>query len=101
MRKDSSRLQFEIDGHEIVIGYPAHQPRRPRSDYRRRPRDRMQVANREPIKFRPDRSWNQSGESESRTVRDVDAIDLEPMRSQMLNKGSYAWGARNRPGFTI
>src|SRR5580704_12819953 len=92
MRKDfvtsvvAPRLQFEIDRHEIVIGYAAHQNRRPRSDYRRRPRDWMEIADREPIKFWPHRSRNQSGESESRVIRNVDALDLEPMLSQMLEQ---------------
>src|SRR5580693_2271435 len=80
------RLQFEIDRHEIVVGYAAHKNRRARSDNRRRSRDWMEVANREPIKFRPHRSRNQSGESERRVIRKVDALDLEPMLSQMFEQ---------------
>ena len=88
MRKDLTiaLLQFEIDRHEIVIGYAAHQNRRPRSDDRRRSRDRMEVANCEPIEFWPHRSRNQSGESERRAIRNVNALDLEPMLSQMIEQ---------------
>src|ERR1700722_3209819 len=81
-----SPSKLEIDSHEIVIGYAAHQNRRTRRDYRRRPGDWMEVADREPIKFWSHRSRDQSGESESGVVRNVDALDLEPMLSQMFEQ---------------
>src|ERR1700691_1727389 len=84
MRKDWRRLQFEIDGDEIVLGYAALQSRRPRREHRRRSCDWTKIADAQPIEFWSHRSRNQSGKGKGRAIGDVDAVELETVLAQVI-----------------
>src|SRR6202167_1258628 len=86
MRKDWRRLQFEIDGDEIVSGYAALKNRRPRREHRRRSCDWTKIADGKPIEFWSHRSRNKSGKGKGRAIGDVDAVELETVLAQVIEQ---------------
>src|SRR5713101_7505038 len=70
-------LQFEIDGHEIMVRRAARKYRLLGRDNGGGSRNRMHAADREPVELRPHQARDQSREGKGRAVFYVDAIDFE------------------------
>src|SRR5215469_14045353 len=83
---EQSRLEVDIDHHEIVVRYAWTKERVARGDHARRSRDRAHAAHRNPVELGAKVRRNRAMEGEGRFARDVGFVRGEPMRFDSLEQ---------------